>query len=156
MPLPLADTLPHRPSTTRSPAPVAESASLRRDQLVRLASLAVLLWYVAARCIRVGLPAGLYGGPSGAVLFAASVGIAWPAVRLGAWVGALRPPQVLPGIVFACAVAMLCDGLALTWAPGVYGGTSPRLALGAAWLLWGVGAILLVAAAGRRGSAPAR
>jgi hypothetical protein len=46
---------------------------------------------------------------------------------------------------------MLCDGIALTWAPSVYGGVSPRLALGAAWLLWGVGAILLAAATtGRR------
>jgi hypothetical protein len=49
---------------------------------------------------------------------------------------------------------MLCDGVALTWAPGVYGGASARLALGAAWLLFGVGAILVGAlfTARRRGA----
>jgi hypothetical protein len=135
----------------QSPVPVAAAASLHRDQIVRLAALAIVLWYAAALCIRVGLPAGLYGGSAGALLFVATGGLAWPTVRLAARVGALRPFQVVPGVAMACAVAMLCEGIALTWAPAVYGGVSPRLALGAAWLLWGVGAILLAAATtGRR------
>jgi hypothetical protein len=88
------------------------------------------------------------------LLFAVTVPAAWGSVWLAGRVANLRPAQLVPGTAFACAVAMLCDGVALTWAPGVYGGASARLALGAAWLLFGVGAILIAAfvTAGRRGA----
>lgn len=154
--MPATSTDPAR-GATRSPAVPPLSASparLGRAQLARLAVLAVVLWYLAALFIRFALPAGLYGGGPGALLFAATVPLAWAAVWLAARVARLRPEQVVPGVAFACAVAMLCDGVALTWAPTVYGGASARLALGAAWLLFGVGAILVAAlhTAGRRGA----
>jgi hypothetical protein len=145
------------PAFTRpSAAPPAHAAPgrLSRAQFGRLALFAVGFWYVAAVFIRFGLPAGLYGGGPGALLFAATVPLAWGSVWLAARVAGLRPAQVVPGTAFACAVAMLCDGVALTWAPGVYGGASAGLALGAAWLLFGVGAILVAAllTASRRGA----
>ena len=136
------------------PTPPATPQRLSRAQAARLAVLAVVLWYLAALFIRFALPAGLYGGGPGVLLFAATLPLAWGSIRLAERVAGLRPAQVVPGTAFACAVAMLCDGVALTWAPGVYGGASARLALGAAWLLFGVGAILVAAilVAGRRGA----
>jgi hypothetical protein len=41
--------------------------------------------------------------------------------------------------------ALLCDGVAITWAPGLYGGAGPGLAPAAAWILWGGGAGMLIA-----------
>jgi hypothetical protein len=142
------------PGSTRSPTAAPAPGRLGRAQLGRLAVLAVVIWYAAAVFIRFALPAGLYGGGPGALLFAATVPLAWGSVWLAVRVAGLRPAQVVPGTAFACAVAMLCDGVALTWAPGVYGGASARLALGAAWLLFGVGAILVGAlfTASRRGA----
>jgi hypothetical protein len=134
--------------------PPAAPQRLSRAQVARLAVLAVVIWYLAALFIRLALPAGLYGGAPGVLLFAATLPVAWGSTWLAARVAGLRPAQVVPGTAFACAVAMLCDGVALTWAPGVYGGASARLALGAAWLLFGVGAILVAAilVASRRGA----
>ncbi len=137
-----------------APTPAATPQRLSRSQAARLAVLAVVIWYLAALFIRFGLPARLYGGGPGVLLFAATLPVAWGSTRLAERVAGLRPAQVVPGTAFACAVAMLCDGVALTWAPGVYGGASARLALGAAWLLFGVGAILVAAilVASRRGA----
>jgi hypothetical protein len=137
---PAAPLLSEAPHFADAPAP-----ALRVGQLVRVVALGVVLWYLAAVVIRLGLPAGLYGGRAGALLFAGTIPLAWACVWLVTRVGALRPAQVLPGVALACVAAMLCDGVALTWTPGVYGGASVRLALGAAWLLHGVGVILLAA-----------
>jgi hypothetical protein len=41
------------------------------------------------------------------------------------------------------AVAIICDGTAISWAPWLYGGLSPDLHRAAAWLLWTVGFGLL-------------
>ncbi len=43
------------------------------------------------------------------------------------------------------ALAMMIDGVALRWFPGVYGSDPVVLRLGAAWLLWGYGVSLGIA-----------
>jgi hypothetical protein len=68
----LADTRAGQAPLDQSPIAVAAAASLRREQIVRLAALAIVLWYAAALCIRLGLPTGLYGGSAGALLFVAT------------------------------------------------------------------------------------
>jgi hypothetical protein len=41
--------------------------------------------------------------------------------------------------------AAMCDGIAITWAPWLYGGVGPGLAPAAAWILWGAGVGMLIA-----------
>lgn len=151
MPMDAAQAVTRSPAASPLPRPAGR---LSRAQLGRLAVFAVAFWYVAVLFIRFGLDAGWYGGAPGALLFVVTVPGAWGSVWLAMRVARLGPAQVVPGTAFACAVAMLCDGVALTWAPGVYGGASARLVLGAAWLLFGVGAILVAAlfTARRRGA----
>jgi hypothetical protein len=52
----------------------------------------------------------------------------------------------VPGIVLGTVIATFCDGLALTWARGLFYGSDLRLTtLGAGWIFWGVGLFLLFA-----------
>ncbi len=73
-------------------------------------------------------------------------------VRLCTRVAALAPGQIVPGVVVASAAALPCDGVALTWTPGLYGPDAASILPAAAWLFWGVGLCLALAlvAAGRR------
>ena len=49
---------------------------LRRGQAVILAGLGILLWFTAALSIRYGIPADLFGGRAGIVLFTLNVPLA--------------------------------------------------------------------------------
>jgi hypothetical protein len=42
-------------------------------------------------------------------------------------------------------LAGLCDGIALTWMPSLYGNELSEALLGAAYIIWGVGIILILA-----------
>ena len=118
---------------------------LRRGQAVSLAGLGVLLWFSGALFIRYGIPVGLFGGWAGIVLFALSVPLAPLLSSMAKRLGVLRQDQLVPGVAFMSAVAMLCGGIALTWFPVLYGDNPASHYLGAAWLLFDVGVNLTVA-----------
>lgn len=132
---------------TPNPAP---PGLLTPRQAAAVSALSVFYWFVAAQFIRLTLPAGWFGGVPGAVLFALSVPGAWLLVRSVRRVGALRTDQLVAGVAVADAAALICDGVAFTWFPGLYGAPDADLRLGAAWLLWGVGVTLVWAVAGSR------
>ncbi len=121
---------------------------LRRGQVAILAALGVALWLLFALLIRWSLPTGLFGNPVASVLlFVAAVLLAWLMVRLCTRVAALAPGQTVPGVVVASAAALPCDGVALTWTPGLYGPDAASILPAAAWLFWGVGLCLALALA---------
>jgi len=127
-----------------SSAIVATATSrLRRGQAVSLAGVGILLWFTGALFIRYGIPVGLFGGRAGIVLFALSVPLAPILILMGKRLGALRQDQLVPGVAFMSAVAMLCGGIALTWFPVLYGDNPADHYLGAAWLLYDVGVNLI-------------
>jgi len=51
----------------------------------------------------------------------------------------------LPTAAILCTVGVLLDALAMVWSPELYAANPARLVGGAAWLLFGVGAILTAA-----------
>lgn len=111
-----------------------------------LAALGVALWLLFALLIRYAIPIGVFGSPAAsALMFAAAFPCAWLLVRLGRQTATLAPEQIVPGVAVAAAAALLCDGLALTWAPRLYGADAASILPAAAWLLWGVGACFAVA-----------
>jgi len=121
---------------------------LRRGQIASLATLGVVLWLLFALLIRYSIPTGLFGNAAAsALLFAAAFPLAWLMIRLCRRVAALSPGQVVPGVVVASAAALSCDGLALTWAPNLYGPDAASILPAAAWLFWGVGVSLALALA---------
>jgi hypothetical protein len=137
----------HNPTASAAPA------RLSRRQIAIVVAWGVLFWFVAALFIR-HAPAELFGGGAAtALLFAFTALIAWPSVWITRQLASLKPDQLVAGTAIASAAAMLCDGVGLTWSP-LYGPAGAVPVAAAAWLLWGVGLILVAAfvAARRQGA----
>ena len=125
-------------------AVTAASIPLGRRQVAIVVAWGVVFWFIAAVFIRQA-PVGLFGGGlATALLFAATVPIAWPSAWITRSLAALKPDQVVVGTALASAAAMLCDGIGLTWS-SLYGPVGAAPLVAAAWLLWGAGWILLAA-----------
>ena len=73
--------------------------------------------------------------------------------------GRLSADQLLPGVVWVGAVAMMIDAAAIRWRPGLYGASDQAMALIGGDLMWGYGVALAMAVAwvawARRRRAPA-
>jgi hypothetical protein len=122
------------------------SSALSPVQALRVAGLALLLWASGAVLIRVSMPLGVFSGGGLTVLaFLVGVAINPPTIWLLQQLGGLRRDQTVFGMALGSAIAIICDGAAITWAPWVYGGPSPDLHRAAAWLLWTVGFGLVLA-----------
>lgn len=114
-------------------------------------ALGLLFWFAGVLVIRFGAPAGLFSSTAAPWLFLLSL----PGAALTVWVvqrvAGLSRAQLLPALGLGTAVAMHCDGIALTWFPALYGGEDLHRA--GAWLLWAAaGGITLAWLAGRRRS----
>lgn len=118
------------------------SGALGRGPAGLLVTLGVIYWFVAALAIRFAIPSGWYGGLAGIALFAGTWLLAWRLVDATVRICRLSPPQLVPGIALVSAVAMLCDGVALTWTD-LYGSSAEAVLPAAALLLWGVAACLV-------------
>lgn len=119
-------------------------------QTAILAVLGAVLWLGAALLLRALAPLGVHDGAARVALYAAIVPGSWPFVLLLVRAARLAPAQRLGGVAVALAVAMLLDGLALAWAPGLYGATLVDAAGAGAVILWGAGVILVLAALSAR------
>jgi hypothetical protein len=122
--------------------------SLTQQELVTAATFGAVGWAAAAGIVRVGKGAGLFERRNLPGTFAfgavAGAGFVW-ALPL---VTKLPASKLVPAAGVATGVASVLDGVAITWAPGVYGSTrSEEVALPAALILWGAGWGLLYAAA---------
>ncbi|MDO8381320.1 hypothetical protein [Phenylobacterium sp.] len=105
--------------------------------------LGAVLWFVAAAFIRLTLPFGLFsGGPVTLALFAITALMSPVLVNVVHRVTSGGPAPRLPTAAILCTVGVLLDALAMVWSPELYAANPARLVGGAAWLLFGVGAIL--------------
>ena len=121
-------------------------SQLRREQAVGLAALGVALWLLFALLIRYAIPTAWFGSPAiSPLLFAVAIPSAWLLVTLCRQTAALTSEQLIPGIAIASAAAGLCDGVALTWTPHLYGADAASILPAAAWLFWGLGVCLALA-----------
>jgi hypothetical protein len=123
------------------------------QQTVRLIVLSLALWVIATLYIRL-LPNALLDPLQGALGFVTTLPAAWLSVWLAKRCGRLDAHQLMPGIAVVGAVAMMIDGIALRWLPGLYAGDETTVRLGAAWLLWGYGVSLATALAMSRRPRP--
>jgi len=85
---------------------------LRPRQIVSLTLLSAALWVLATLYIRL-LPSAFTDPVKGAVGFITTFPIAWLSVRLVKVVGRLSADQLMSGVAFVGAVAMMIDGAAL-------------------------------------------
>lgn len=125
---------------------VSASSPSRAVPFARLAVLGIVFWFLAALTIRLLGPAVFaQQGLALALVFALTVPIAWAFVWAGALTSGARGAAVFPTSALMTSVAMLCDGVAVTFFPALYGLPPATLHLGAAWILWGAGLLQLIA-----------
>ena len=108
---------------------------------IRLCLLSLTLWLIATAYIR-WMPGAFTDPVMGSLGFVTTFPMAWASVWL---IRRIAPDQLLAGVSLVGAVAMMIDGAALRFFPGVYGADALPLRLGAAWLLWGYGVSLAIA-----------
>lgn len=112
-------------------------ASMNGRQVAIAAILGVILWYVAAVLLSVLGPMGALSGGTRGLTYA----LIWPGTLpfvLLIWkaTGVARA-QLGLAMAVATSAAMLCDGVALGWFPGLYGGGDAQTAASGAAILWG-------------------
>jgi len=117
---------------------------LNRFQILSLIILSLLFWLAAALYVRLA-PGALTDPTRCAIAFATTMPVGWLSVVLTRRVGGLSTEQLIPGVAVVGAAAMMIDGVALRWMPGIYGGNDTVVRLEAAWLLWGYGTSLAIA-----------
>ncbi len=107
--------------------------------------IGAVAWFIAAQFIRIFGPELFSGGwPNAATL--AGAALVSPVLNWAVAKGTGTPlADMIVPMVLMVIVALMLDGLAITYAPALYGGEGITLAHGAAFLLWGVGCLLLSA-----------
>lgn len=115
---------------------------------IRLAALGVALWLGFALGLHGILPSGvLDGGLPRILAYALSLPLGLGLLPLAYRVSGLGPAQAMACFTCVASAALLCDGVAFAWFPGLYS-TDPARALHAAgYLLWGVGVCGVIAMA---------
>ncbi len=105
--------------------------------------LGAVLWFLAAAFIRLAMPWGVFaGGYATAILFGVTALLAPVLLSLAHRLTAGGKTPRLPTAAILCLVGVLLDAVALTWSPELYAANPARLVTGAAWLLFGTGALL--------------
>lgn len=117
--------------------------SLRQSIVMIVAGL--VLWYSAALLLQALSGAGLLGGSTGAIVFALTVPGTLPFVLALRVLAGLSSEQIVPGYTLATGAALVCDGIAVTWHPALYGVGSAAVRLSAGAVLFGGGVGLLLA-----------
>lgn len=126
------------------------SVAITRVQVTIMAVYGIILWFAAAVAIRALEPLGAQQAPAILLVYALIVPGFYPFILLARRIAGLRIDQTLIGVAIATGTAGLIDAHALIFIPELYG---PRPTAAGATILWGIGVVLLMAAAMNR---PAR
>jgi hypothetical protein len=108
--------------------------------------LGAIFWLVAALLIRFAGPELFHlGNPWLYALFAACLPAGWLFIILCLAIGGLPRSDALIPVSIMCVTGLTLDGIAISSFTSLYGRSPEHVMLGAAWLLWGVGVLLLLA-----------
>ena len=119
--------------------------SISNSKLATWVLIGVVFWFVAAMMVRfMGTVVFDPKSINMVLLFALSFPFGFACVRLIGFILGLRGAAFLPAVVVMTMIATLLDGIAFTWT-SLYGLPAESMVYGAAWILWGVGCILLFA-----------
>jgi hypothetical protein len=127
-----------------SPAQAPQRLPLTRAQIILLAGVGALLWFLAAMLLRVLGPMGVFEGWARVVLYGLVVPGTYPFLLIGQKLARLTPHTTALGVAIITASATLLDGMALAWFPGLYGSDTALVLASAAAILWGVGVGLVL------------
>lgn len=108
-----------------------------RQQLIRVVAVGLSVWLAGALLLRWLGPMGVYDGAARIVLYALIIPGTLPIILLLPVLAGIKRSQIAAAAAFATATAILMDGLALAWFPGLYGETIAQHAGAGAAILWG-------------------
>lgn len=111
-------------------------------QSVILIGFGIILWLTAAIVLLHTAPMGAYDGLGRIAVYGLVIPATYVAYLLARAVSKFRTDQYALAGALMVAVATLCDGIALAYFPGLYGGTDAYVAGAGAAILWGVGVAL--------------
>lgn len=109
-------------------------------------ALGVFFWIADAVFIRyTGVELFHFGSNWLIGLFLATPFAGWVLIKTCLAVTGIPDGQALPPITILCTTGLLLDGIAISQYRWLYGDTTEHVLLGAAWLLWGVGVLVILA-----------
>jgi len=118
--------------------------ALSSRQITICMAYGAVVFLLAALLLRQMSLAGWLDGPARAIVFVLAVPGSLPVVLVLRRLAGLLPGQLLGGMAIGTGTATLLDGLALSWAPALYGGPAHVAGAGAA-ILWGAGVLIFLA-----------
>jgi hypothetical protein len=117
--------------------------ALTSRQITICMAYGAVVFLLAALLLRQIALAGWLDGSARAITFLLAVPGSVPVVLVLRRLAGLLPGQLLGGMAIGTGTATLLDGLALSWAPALYGGPDHAAAAGAA-ILWGAGVLIFL------------
>ncbi len=125
---------------------------MTRHNIIAMTIIGISLWFVGALFIKY-IP--LFAAPDIklAALYAVTIPLVWVSIRMIAIIAKLSPEYLCAGIAIGNAAAIITDGVAMAWVPGLYSMVGDYTPLGAAWLLWTAGWFCLLSVVLSRQSA---
>ena len=118
---------------------------MTKSQWIALTVLGVVAWFGVAMLVRFTGPFFFDQGVLHLAYLVFGGAIAWPTLLLVRAVAKVPANRVLRPTAVAVAVPSLCDGLALSYAPWIYGPVGLHTGFAGAVILFGVGWLLLAA-----------
>ncbi len=117
---------------------------LTTRQTILSAIIGVVLWFAAAMLLRALEGNAVFDGGNWALFYVAVVIGTVPFIPMTRVLAGLPHDKVGTGVALATATAMLFDGVALAWFPGLYGTSAAHVANSGAAILWGAGVVVML------------
>ena len=110
---------------------------------ILVTGITISFWLSGVFLVRLISSYGLWGGWSGALIFALSIPVAAVSIRGVQMLLHLPPSELLPTVALITALVGMLHGVAITYAASLYRAQGHDLTLASAWLVWFVGAVLI-------------
>lgn len=107
------------------------------QQLAIIVAIGWTVWFLGALLCRLIGDMGWFDGTSRVLVYAAIIPGTVPVILLLRWLARLASDQIALASAVATAAAVMLDGIALAWFPGLYGTGDAQLAASGAVILWG-------------------
>jgi hypothetical protein len=118
---------------------------MTKAHIIRSVIYGLIFWFLAAMIVKF-MAAFFDSGWINALILAVSVPAAWLSIPISLMATQAPPTMAVKVNAIATIVATFADGLGITFAPDLfYAGKTLATQNGAAFILWGVGWILLFA-----------
>mgnify|MGYP001167410454 CR=1 FL=1 len=119
---------------------------LSRSKMLVFVGLGLVFWLSGVLLIRLG-GAGLFTAESPLLIgvYAAAFPLLYLSLLIASAISRVPLQKMLEPTVIMTFSAIFVDGAVIAWLPQLYGDTTVHVMHGAAWLLWGAAAGLLIA-----------